>query len=187
MPIKSGQFVIPGDKLGVIEEFIPGRGTFVKNGDIYSQISGHALINHETKQVSIYSRAKSVKIPKIGSLVLGDISQSQDKVAFVRILGVGNILLNKPFTGVLHVSFVTKFYLKSIHDAFKVGDVIVARVIGDQNYPVQLTTAERDLGVIEAHCCQCGAVLKFDRQQLICQICGRVERRKISDVYNRLP
>ena len=30
--ISSGQFVIPGEKLGVIEEFIPDVGTYVENG-----------------------------------------------------------------------------------------------------------------------------------------------------------
>ncbi|MBS7659300.1 hypothetical protein KEJ28_01220 [Candidatus Bathyarchaeota archaeon] len=31
----SGRFVLPGDLLGVIEEFIPNSGTYVENGNIY--------------------------------------------------------------------------------------------------------------------------------------------------------
>ena len=31
----SGQFVVPGQRLGVIEEFVPNSGTYVKDGYIF--------------------------------------------------------------------------------------------------------------------------------------------------------
>ncbi|MCJ7714526.1 hypothetical protein MUO66_08745, partial [Candidatus Bathyarchaeota archaeon] len=40
---KSGKLVLPGERLGVIEEFIPDSGTYVKDGIIYSQVIGTAL------------------------------------------------------------------------------------------------------------------------------------------------
>ena len=41
---KSGQLVLPGERLGVIEEFIPNSGTYTKDGIIYSKIVGTALM-----------------------------------------------------------------------------------------------------------------------------------------------
>ena len=38
---KSGLFVVPGDRLGVIEEFTSGPGTYIEDGIIHSKITGH--------------------------------------------------------------------------------------------------------------------------------------------------
>ena len=40
---KIGHLVLPGDRLGVIEEFIPDMGTYVKDGVIFSKIVGRSL------------------------------------------------------------------------------------------------------------------------------------------------
>jgi hypothetical protein len=39
---QNGNLVLPGERLGVIEEFIPDSGTYVKDGVIYSKIVGRA-------------------------------------------------------------------------------------------------------------------------------------------------
>ena len=36
---RSGHIVLPGERLGVIEEFIPDSGTYVKEGIIYEKLS----------------------------------------------------------------------------------------------------------------------------------------------------
>ena len=51
---RSGKFVIPGEKLGVIEEFMPGPGTYVHNGTIYSKITGRTLVDVLNKKISVY-------------------------------------------------------------------------------------------------------------------------------------
>ena len=48
---KSGQFVVPGERLGVIEEFTPSSGTYVQEGVIYSKVTGHALLDLPNKRV----------------------------------------------------------------------------------------------------------------------------------------
>ena len=42
---KSGHLVMPGERLGVIEEFIPDSGTYVKDGVIFSKIIGRSLVD----------------------------------------------------------------------------------------------------------------------------------------------
>ena len=45
---KSGHLVLPGERLGVIEEFIPDSGTYVKDGVIFSKIVGRSLMDLQT-------------------------------------------------------------------------------------------------------------------------------------------
>src|SRR5207253_8687121 len=56
--------------------------------------------------------------------------------------------------GTIHISNVSEEYTEDIHDMYRLGDIIRAKVI--QVKPsVQLTTAERDLGVVKALCSVC--------------------------------
>jgi len=50
---QSGHLVLPGERLGVIEEFTPDAGTYEKNGVIYSKIVGRALCDLQTRRVSV--------------------------------------------------------------------------------------------------------------------------------------
>lgn len=182
---KSGEFVTPGDRIGVIEEFIPGRGTYVNANAIYAQVPGVTLINRETKHVSIYPSTRTPIFPKKESFVVGHVIQVQDKLAMVKIIRIGKTEV-KPFSAVLHVSFASRFFLKGLKNALRPGDLIYAKVLGDENQPVQLTIADRELGVFQASCSMCGGTLQLDRRQLVCPMCGFVERRKLSENYGRL-
>ena len=51
-PRKSGRLVVPGEKLGVIEEFIPDSGTYVKEGGIHSKNIGYVLMDFENKKIA---------------------------------------------------------------------------------------------------------------------------------------
>ena len=47
------QFKIPGQKIGVIEEFLPEHDTYEKEGNIYTTRTGYALLNYIEKTVKI--------------------------------------------------------------------------------------------------------------------------------------
>ena len=64
---KTGRLVVPGERLGVIEEFIPDAGTYVKDGVIYSKIVGRALVDLLNKRVSVYPLVNSELVPKVGT------------------------------------------------------------------------------------------------------------------------
>jgi len=182
-PKKSGQIVTPGDRLGVIEEFTPGRGTYVDYGVIYSKIVGYVTFDKENKKVNVSSKTKTPLTPKNGQVVVGDVQQVHDKLATVKLLKIGGFELKKSFTAILHVSYVNRFFTKSLHEALKPRDIILAKVIGDENYPYQLTTIGKEYGVVEAFCSNCGASLTLEKKQLLCLKCGNIEKRKISEKY----
>ena len=85
---KSGAFVSPGDRLGVIEEFSPGPGTYVEQGTIYSKTTGRTLMDLLNKQVSVYPVVRAASAPKTGSIIIGQVSQAQNQTASVRILKI---------------------------------------------------------------------------------------------------
>src|SRR2546425_952420 len=49
----DGQFVVPGEKLGVVEEFMPGRGTVEVDGTVFSSQTGVAAVDSNRHIVSV--------------------------------------------------------------------------------------------------------------------------------------
>lgn len=183
---KSGRFVVPGDKIGVIEEFIPDYGTYVENGVIYSNNVGYLLVNSVDKKVSVYPLTRGTCVPKTGSVVVGHVVNVQSAMAFIRIIKVGKKFLSGFFTGVLHVSDVDVKYTKDISDAIKLGDLVRAKVISEANRTFHLTTKGDNLGVILALCSKCGEALRLKTKRskkLYCDKCGNNESRKIASDY----
>jgi len=182
---KSGLFVLPGERLGVIEEFIPDVGTYVKEGVIYSKVIGRALIDLQNKKVSVYSLVKGAGVPKIGSIILGQVSSVQSDTANIRIFKIDNEEVSGFFSGVLHVSDVQLSYIDSMFSVCKPGDVMRAKVISEKNQVYHLSTKDKDLGVVYAFCSQCGYTLELRRHTPYCSRCRMNEKRKIALDYGK--
>jgi exosome complex component CSL4 len=182
---KSGQLVLPGERLGVIEEFVPDTGTFVKNGVIHSKLVGRALLDLATRRISVHPVGRGVLIPKVGDTVVGQVLSVQPENANVRIFQVGNRELSGTFMGVLHISDVYLRYVDSMFEVCRAGDIIRAKVISEKNQTDHLSTKDKDLGVVYAFCSDCGAALESRRQNMHCPRCGRIERRKTAFDYGK--
>lgn len=182
---KTGQLVVPGDRLGVIEEFIPDAGTYVKDGVIYSKVIGRVLIDLTHRRISVHQLTRGAKVPITGSTVVGQVSSAQSETAGVRIFEIGNDELSGAFIGILHVSDVQMRYVDSMFDICKPGDIIRAKVISEKNRTYHLSTKDKDLGVVYAFCSSCGSLLEPRRQSMHCPKCGRVERRKTASDYGK--
>jgi len=182
---KSGQLVVPGDRLGVIEEFTPGSGTYEQGGTIFSLTTGRALMDLLNKQVSVYPKVHVSSVPHVGSTVVGQASDVQGKQATLRIFLVGDRLLSGFFSGLLHVSDVSQRYVESMYEVCKAGDIVRARVVSEKNRVFHLTTNDKDLGVVYAFCSRCGSSLVQKRFIMRCPECGNSERRKIAQDYGK--
>lgn len=182
---KSGQLVTPGERLGVIEEFIPDAGTYVKDGIIYAKVVGHALIDLMHKKVSVFPLGHGTKVPKVGSVVVGQVSNVQTQNAGVRISQVDKKQISGFFNGVLHVSDVQMRFVDSMFDVCKPGDIMRAKVISEKNRTYHLGTQDKELGVMYAFCSNCGHGLEQKRQGMECPRCGRVESRKTAIDYGK--
>jgi exosome complex component CSL4 len=188
MPRKIGQntqFVVPGEKLGVIEEFIPGRDTREENGIIYSETTGIAMIDTMNKTVDVQRTVKSPLIPEEGATVTSMVTYAQDKVAQVSISQINQAKVGTPFSGVLHISSSSPRYERTMKEVCKTGDIVRAKIVSAKNGIPLLTTIGRGLGVVRAYCSQCGQLLILRNRLLQCPSCGNVERRKIVEDYGK--
>ncbi|NIR87935.1 hypothetical protein GWO13_10450 [Candidatus Bathyarchaeota archaeon] len=182
---KSGQIVAPGDRLGVIEEFTPGPGTYTEEGTVYSEITGRTLMDLLNKKVSVFPLARVVGVPRVGSLVFGQVSNVQSRSAALRIMKVGKRPLSGFFTGILHISDVSPGFVRSMFDVCKDGDLMRAKVVSDKNRVFHLSTADKNLGVVYAFCSRCGAMLHLKGRRIRCASCGKIERRKVASDYGK--
>jgi len=182
---RSGEFVVPGDRLGVIEEFIPNSGTFVEDDKVYSKVTGRILLDFANKKISVYPLTRATNIPKVGSIVTGIASSLQDSTANIRMIKVGRRYLSGPFTGVLYISDVSFEYVETMFDAYRMGDIIRAKVISNKNRVYHLSTKGADLGAIYAFCSRCGDLLKVKNREMRCENCGNIEKRKVASDYEK--
>ena len=182
---KSGNLVVPGERLGVIEEFIPDSGTYVKDGVIYSKIVGRSLVDLTNRRVSVYPAVDGVAVPKLSSTILGQVGNAQSDNVLVRIFKVGNKTLSGDFGGILHISDVSDRYVNSMNEVCKPGDIIRAKVISEKNRIFHLSTNDKNLGVVDAFCSRCGNLLEPERFELRCPKCGNIEKRKMAPDYGK--
>lgn len=182
---KSGHLVLPGERLGVIEEFIPDSGTYVQNGVIYSKIVGRALMDLLSKRVSVYPLINWTPVPKVASMVIGQVGNAQSDNVLVRIFKIGSKRLSGVFTGILHISDVQERYVKSMNDVCKPGDIIRTMVISNKNQVYHLSTKDKGLGVLYAFCSRCSNLLESKRHEMQCPKCGNVERRRTALDYGK--
>jgi len=180
---KNSQFVVPGERLGVIEEFTPSSGTYVQDGVIYSKVTGRALLDLLNKRVSVRPATREVRVPSVGSIVLGQVSNAQSQNAFVRVFKIGGKRISGFFTGILHISDVQLRYVDSMFAVCKPGDILRAKVISEKNRRYHLSTLDENLGVVYAFCSRCGYALDLKRRYMSCPRCGKVEKRKAASDY----
>jgi exosome complex component CSL4 len=182
---RSGHMVLPGERLGVIEEFIPDSGTYSKDGVIYSKVVGCALMDMLNRKVSVYPLINEASVPKVGVKVMGQVGNAQSDNVLVRIFKVGPKKITGVFSGILHISDVQDRYVESMNEACRTGDVIRAKVISEKNQIFHLTTVDKDLGVVYAFCSRCGNMLEQRRNEMHCTRCGNIEERKTAMDYGK--
>ncbi len=187
---RNGNLVIPGERLGVIEEFIPDAGTYVKDGIIYSKIVGRALMDMLNRKVSVYPLQEGATIPKTGTTIIGQVGNAQSDNVFVNITKVNTRKkkLSGKFGGILHISDAADRYIDSMNEVCKPGDIIRAKVISEKNQVYHLSTADKNLGVIYASCGICGNLLEQKHPgDMQCPKCKNVEKRKTAPDYGKEP
>lgn len=170
--------VLPGENVGSEEEFIPGKGVMVKDGELIA-ISGGPL-QKENQTVAV-ERAKEFLRP--GDVALGRVEEIYEKQALIRLAS------SKPFFpmyGRLKIENMAPFYVRDIRqDVFKKGDIVVVKVIGrlvDGTYDLSMRDA--DLGVVQAYCGRCRHRMKRTGRAFFCNHCIHLEKRKVPLVWN---
>ena len=179
--------VFPGDPLATIEEYLPGKGTYVdEEGLIRAAVQGVAVFDEQQKRVSVRPR-RQVKLPQQGSEVVALVDQVRHDVVIVDIYGVVTTAprprwlyeLSGPLTAGIPIANVADEFIKDLHDYYRIGDIIVAKVVGTN--PYTLLTKPPQYGTLYGICSRCGGLLVYNSERSMkCVRCGNVEKRKAS-------
>lgn len=89
-----------------------------------------------------------------------------------------------PFIGEIHISNVTRRFIKSMLDVMQPGDIIRAVALNTHEIPVQLSVVGPELGVVFAKCRKCGEPLILTTyNNMICPKCEYRETREVASDY----
>ncbi len=183
---QSGQLVLPGDEVAVVEEFEAGDGTYEEEGRVRASVAG-VLELDPTHRVA---RVRSFNPPaelRMGDIVYASVEDLKSSMAVVTVLAVHGRKreITGETEGAIHISKISDAYIEDIRDAFRLGDIVRAKVI--QAKPsLQLTTAEPALGAVRALCTMCRGPLERRGSELWCPRDEQSERRKVATDFGDL-
>lgn len=181
--LEDGRNVFPGEQLAIIEEFMDGDGTYIEEGHVRSEELGKVHHDWERREVEVDKKTPSPILPAEGMTAIAEAGSVARRDARVDIFMLDEKHVYPTISGVIHISDVSKDYVKNMDLAVRSGDVLKAKVINTKNNLNQLSMEGTDFGVIYAHCSRCGEIMERHQGRLKCPTCGRVERRKVAKSY----
>lgn len=181
---KNNQQVLPGDTLCSYEEYIPSNWTYIEDGYVKASICGKVIIDEDEKTISV-TTLNPPEYLKEGDIVIGHITEVKANKALLTIKMIKGCEreIVTGYKGFVHISKASEDFVASMHDQFKIGDIVEARV--DKIYGpeyIDLNTTSLETGVIKAMCTKCRKFMKFKENKLVCS-CGKKDSRKISINY----
>ncbi len=175
--IRFGRLVLPGERLGVIEEYLPGIGVrALKSGYLVATHGGYAEYDRKNHIVSV-SPLRAVRKPFPGDTVLATVREIQERVIWSDILAVLRTKLTTSYSGALLKKGQGLDYVP--------GDIYLARVIDELSGVYTLSVEGKELGLIQGFCDLCGRPLTLRLNHLECRQCRRAYRKKVSVHYQR--
>jgi exosome complex component CSL4 len=177
------QLVLPGDEIATSEEYICGEGTYERDGKILSSVPGRVELDAREKVARVLALNPPPAL-KSGDIVLGSVGEIRNTMVTLQDLEVEGVERSIPGgdMATLHISRIVEGRTEDIREAYRLGDIVRAKV--SQVKPsVQVTTAGPELGVVKAFCTRCREPLVLQKGTLVCDNCERREPRKVAKGY----
>jgi exosome complex component CSL4 len=180
--------VLPGDKLAVSEEFLPGQHTYDDSGLIRALTAGTVVKDGKKMEISV-KPAVQPEIIKVDDWITGQVEGSQANSANVKIYFLNGKMTHKDFSGMLTLRGLSGGGRGARRTTpVKTGDVVRCRVFSLLNGIIHLTIDEPDMGVVAALCGNCGRpLLRGSATRAKCDECGNVEERKLARDFGTIP
>ncbi|MFX1236308.1 MAG: exosome complex RNA-binding protein Csl4, partial [Promethearchaeota archaeon] len=140
--VKDKEFVMTGQYLGVVEEFLPNKNsTYVKDGEIFSSKIGTTHIDSKKREITIiHANEEERKTVKVGDIIIGTILFIRTYSVGIDVYAINNKLhFNSSYMGNIHVSEISNKYVEKIQDAFQATDIVRAKVIGKESNEFNLS------------------------------------------------
>ncbi|KXJ17143.1 exosome complex component CSL4 [Exaiptasia diaphana] len=182
--------VVPGERLGSLEQFAAGNGTYSRHGYVYSSLAGlkHVVQGQEKQTISVMREEQESVVPGVGSVVTCKVTSVNPRFCKVSILGVDSTALKEPFRGIIRKEDVraTEKDRVEIYKCFRPGDIVVAKVmsLGDA-LSYQLSTADNSLGVVFAKSEAGATMVPISWCEMQCPKTMAKESRKVAKVQSQ--
>ncbi len=182
------QSALPGDKLAVSEEFLPGQHTYDDSGAIRALRAGSVSRDAKSMEISV-KPAVEPEIIKVDDWVTGQVEGVQANSANVHIYFLNGKPTYKDFSGMLSLRGLSGGGRGARRTTpVKTGDVVRCRVFSLVNGIIHLTIEEPDMGVVSALCGNCGKpLLRGSSTRAKCDECGNAEDRKLARDFGATP
>ncbi|HXW95267.1 MAG TPA: exosome complex RNA-binding protein Csl4 [Nitrososphaerales archaeon] len=179
---------LPGDKLAVSEEFLPGPNTYDDSGLIRALRAGSVFKDAKSMEISV-KPAAGPEIIKVDDWVTGQVEAVQANSANVHIYFLNGKPTYKDFSGMLTLRGLSGGGRGTRRTTpVKTGDIVRCRVFSLVNGMIHLTIDEPDMGVVYALCGSCGKpLLRGSATRAKCDECGNVEERKLANDFGTTP
>jgi len=184
--VKSGDTVVPGDQLCVIEELSPGFGTYEKEGIVFAATAGYVEMDLKDRSMNVVGLNGHLRLPLPvkGDILIGEVTNAYEQRAEILFVKRNGEDFHSGLLGEVHISNVTRRYVKSMHDVLKPGDIVRAVALNTHEIPVRVSLVGPDLGVLVGSCSKCGNKLTLTTyNNLICLRCENRETREVAKDY----
>lgn len=178
------EFAVPGDELGVIEEYMPVRNVYELNGVVRAKTVGLAKLDAVRHEAEV-AEARRPPLPRNGDVVHAVVAVVRDAIVYADIFYNETLraFYPVPFRGVIHISEASNERLRSLYDVYGYGDILRARVLS-RKPPYMLSTKGPDYGLLLTNCPKCTTPLRRRGLWLYCPSCRRTyKKRKVSKHY----
>ena len=164
---------IPGEKIALIEEYLPGENTYEENDTIRATVIGDVKMDKSERLASI-NRQKQISVPKVGDIVIGVVEANLPSMIAIMIKFVNGKKANSD----LECICVTRHIRKKNVALAK--DVVKVEIISHINGTIHASIDSQELGVLFTKCRKCfGTVVKM-RDAVKCKDCGWIDDRKLA-------
>ena len=109
---------IPGEKIALIEEYLPGENTFEEDDSIRATAIGDIQLDASDRLASI-NRHKQITVPKVGDIIIGVVEANLPSMIAIMIKFVNGKKANSNLDCICkcyqHISSVVRCVIYSFH------------------------------------------------------------------------
>lgn len=178
--------VLPGDKIAVSEEFLPGSHVYDDSGSLRALSVGTVMKDLKKREISVVATAQQ-NLLKVGDYVTGQVETAATSNSSVAIYYINGKQTDKGFSGMLMLRSGRRERGSRAGPPVKLGDVVRCRIFSLLNGIIHLSMDDDRTGVIFALCGSCGRPLQRGGNRAKCVECGNVEDRKLASDFGRTP
>ncbi len=174
----SDNQIIPGDKIGIIEEYESGKNTFEDGHNVRSTTVGNTDIDKKNRIAQV-QRLSSLGIPEVDDIVVGTVAAVMSSMIAVSINYVNNV---RTKSNVECICGTRHFRKKNIA---LVNDIVVLRIVAHKNGTIHASIDDPELGILYTKCKKCGGKVIPMRDAIKCTDCNWIDERKLSNNFGK--